>query len=272
MSNNGVVKYNAEAKVQSMGNLSGLLKARQDYISRIAPRYLNAEKLLKLVLVAANKNPKILECTQESVVSAVITAAELGLDVSGNTGEGYLVPYFNKRAKRYECQFIPGYKGLSKLAYQTGEVRRIEAEVVYENDQFDFEKGLNQKLRHVPNVHGDRGEPIGAWALVERINGGINFDFMPTKQIRQVQSMSQMGDSGPWKAWPDEMWKKTVWRRLSKWTQLSSEKYQKALELSDQEYDLSKATPDTETDDLNARLELTEPDEIPETLFEDGDE
>jgi hypothetical protein len=40
-----------------------------------------------------------------------------------------------------QCQLIIGYRGLEKLAWQSGEVESIDAEVVCKNDTFIFRKG-----------------------------------------------------------------------------------------------------------------------------------
>jgi DNA-binding winged helix-turn-helix (wHTH) protein len=76
-------------------------------------------------------------------------------------GEAYPVPYGN------QCTFIPGYRGLVKLARQSGEVKRIETNVVCEHDQFTFEEGSTFKLVFKRKLDGDRGKPRGAYALAE---------------------------------------------------------------------------------------------------------
>jgi len=255
-----VVRFEAKRPVQSAGTLRGLLEMQRAQIAEVLPKHMTADRMAKLVLLAANRQPKILQCTQESVLRAVMGASELGLDISGTLGEAYLVPYGQ------ECQLIIGYKGLAKLARQSGEVKRIEAEVVYQHDRFDFEKGTTLRLSFSPNL-GERGNPIGAYALVEFVDGGIQTEWMPASEIAKVRRVSKASGAGPWKEWTDEMWKKTAFRRLAKWLPLSSEKFTRAVELSDAEFEIS-AHRSAELSDgargLNERLGMLPPAPLPE--------
>ena len=75
----------------------------------------------------------------------MIQSSQLGLYVDGVLGHAYLVPYWNGKEKRREVQLIPGYKGLIDLARRSGSVESISARVVYKNDDFDFEYGLDDR-------------------------------------------------------------------------------------------------------------------------------
>lgn len=68
-------------------------------------------------------------------MAAIVEASSLGLELDLR-GQAYLIP-FGK-----EVTLIPGYKGLMDLAYRSGRVTNIYAEVVCENDQFTFSLGL----------------------------------------------------------------------------------------------------------------------------------
>lgn len=262
MSENGVVKYDPKSPIRSPKTAKQLLGRFEQQIAQILPRHMTPDRMLKLVLVAVNRTPKLLQCSQESVIESVMRSAELGLDCSGTLGEAYLVPYGKT------CQFIPGYKGLVKLARQSGELSRIEAEVVHEHDDFDYQKGSDFKLTFRPNFRGDRGDPIGAYALIEFKDGGMQADFMTTSEIEAIRNNSPGKNSGPWKDHWDEMARKTVWRRLSKWAPLSYDLLNKAIEYSDEEFARPSYTQsyiDHETgEDINDALGLGEPSELTE--------
>lgn len=247
-----VARYEPKKAIQSAGTLKSLLLRQEQTIRDLIPQHLDPERVMKLALIAVNKTPALLNCTQESVLQAVITAAELGLSISGTLGEAYLIPYGR------DCTFIPGFRGLAKLARQSGEIKRIEAEVVYENDKWEYQKGTTFVLNYAPAM-SDRGKPIGAYALVEFKDGGLQAEFMSADEIERVRSVSKAGRSGPWKDWPDEMWRKTVFRRLSKWLPLSSDKWEKALALDNADHDLTRASVQVESDSLNVQLGLKEP-------------
>lgn len=248
-----IVKYDPTQIIRTTKNLKAVLEidAVRAGVAAIIPEHLNPDKVLKLVLLAANKNPKILQCTYESVLQSVMVAADLGLDISGTLGEGYLVPYGKT------CQFIPGYRGLARLAWQTNQVKRIESEVIHEWDEWEYEKGVNLVCKFVPK-QTDRGAAIGAYALIEYTNGGVQVEYMSKDQIMKVKSVSKAKNFGPWRDWEDEQWRKTVWRRLSKWSHLSSERYDRALALDNASFDFSTQYAIDEAEGLNVDLELVE--------------
>ena len=215
----------------TFGDLRQMLEQSSGAMAQVLPRHLTPERMMKLVLIAANRTPKLMDCKGTTIIESVMRAAELGLDCSGTLGEAYLVPY------RDTCTLIVGYKGLAKLARQSGDVKRIEVEIVYDNDTFEYRKGANFVLNFTPNLAGDRGMMIGAYALVEFKDGGIQSDYMSLAEIDQIRKASQGANHGPWNDHFPEMSRKTVFRRLAKWLPLSSEKYDKALAIDNDNYD-----------------------------------
>ena len=71
------------------------------------------------------RTPKLLECTRESLLACIVQCAQLGLEPDGLLGQAYLIPFYNGRKNRYECQLIVGYKGLLKLARQSAEISSL---------------------------------------------------------------------------------------------------------------------------------------------------
>lgn len=259
-----VIRYEPKKPVGNVGTLRALLTQSEQTIREVLPKHMDADRLTKLMLLAATKTPKLLQCTQESIYQAVMTSAELGLDISGTMGEAYILPYGNV------ATFQLGYKGMVKLARNSGEIARIEAEVVYSNDKFEYRKGTVPLIDFRPSLTGSRGEPVGAYALIQYQSGGVETDFMGLDEIEKVRRVSKAGNSGPWKDWWDEMAKKTVLRRLLKTATLSSEKVARAVEADNAGYDLKRVSVTAEATDLNRSLGLIEDatEEITDT--EDG--
>ena len=80
-----------------------------------APDHIKARRMQRMCMTVVQQNPNLLDCTKESLLGAIMTAAQLGLypDVSV-LGHAYFVPFKKK------VTFIAGYKGLIDLAGRGG--------------------------------------------------------------------------------------------------------------------------------------------------------
>ena len=99
----------APALKKSM-SIADLIKAMEPQIKRALPSTITPERFTRIALSALNTTPKLKECTQMSFLSALMNAAQLGLEPNTSLGQAYLIPYKNKGV--YEVQFQIGYKGL----------------------------------------------------------------------------------------------------------------------------------------------------------------
>lgn len=197
------------------------VKSMEAEIAKALPSVITPERFSRIVLTALSSNPKLQECTPQSFLGAMMTAAQLGVEPNTALGQAYLIPYKNKGVM--ECQFQLGYKGLIDLAYRSGEVSNIQAQEVYENDVFEFEYGLEPKLRHVP-AKKDRGDVICYYALFKMKDGGYNFGVMSVDDARKHgQKYSKSYSFGPWQSDFDEMAKKTVLKKVLKYAPLKSD-------------------------------------------------
>jgi recombinase, phage RecT family len=148
------------------------------------------------------------------------------------------VPFYNGKLGRKEAQFMPMYQGLIKLVTQTGFVRKMDAQVVYENDKFDFEYGSKEYLSHRPCLR-DRGEKIAVYAAATLDNGEYKFIVMSREDVEAIKKSSKAANSdkmdSPWKhaEFEDAMWRKTAIKQLCKLLPKSTEVAQ-AIELDNQ--------------------------------------
>lgn len=203
--------------------MQAYIKAMAPAIQKALPSVITPERFTRMVLSALSATPKLAECSPQSFLAAMMTAAQLGVEPNTALGQAYLLPYRNHG--QMECQFQLGYKGLIDLAYRSGEVSVIQAHTVYENDVFEYELGMDPKLRHVP-AKADRGEAVAYYAMFKTKDGGYGFEVMSVDDVQrhaQRYSKSYGSGSSPWRSNFDEMAKKTVLKRALKYAPLKSD-------------------------------------------------
>lgn len=199
------------------------IKSMEGEIKKALPSVITPERFTRMTLSAISTNPKLAQCTPASFLGAMMSAAQLGLEPNTPLGQAYLIPYKNRGND--EVQFQIGYKGLIDLAYRSGEVELVQAHIVYENDTFECEYGLEPKLVHKP-ADSDRGEAVKVYAMFKTKSGGYGFDVMSMDDVRRhAEKYSQAYKSGfsPWKSNFEEMAKKTVLKRVLKYAPLKSD-------------------------------------------------
>jgi recombination protein RecT len=210
------------------------LKLQEENFRPLLPAHLNVEKFQALVIAAVSGNPKLKDCTRESLWKACIQGAELGLSLNPTLGEADILPVWNSRLNKNEAQFRPRWKGLMNLARRSGEVTSIWTEVVHENDEFKEIAGLRRDLIHV-KARGERGEwthVYCVWTL--RGVPEPQFEVMDRAQVMRVKARSssknkQGGVVGPWVTDEIEMARKTVAKRASKYWPSSCEEVHRAI-------------------------------------------
>lgn len=198
-------------------------EAFKKQIGEIAGKFMTPEAMIRLTLVATSRQPKLLECTPESILRCLMDAAVLKVRPGGIMGRGYLIPRWNNKIKKNEACFDPGYRGLADVARRSGQIKRISAGVVREKDECEFIQGTEEKIVHRMHMRGDRGDIVFAYAVAEFKDGGTQLEIIPKSDIEKIMAVSMSKDRdtgnpvGPWRDWEDEMCKKTATRRLCKW-------------------------------------------------------
>lgn len=195
----------------------------QGEIAKALPSVMTPERFTRITLSALSTNPQLAQTTQNSFLGAMMTAAQLGMEPNTPLGQAYLIPFRNKGI--LECQFQLGYKGLIDLAYRSGEVTTIQAQVVYENDEFEYALGLEPQLKHIPAM-SNRGEPIYFYAVFKTKDGGFGFEVMSVEDVKlhaQKYSKSFNGAYSPWKTNFEEMAKKTVLKKVLKYAPMKTD-------------------------------------------------
>lgn len=214
-------------------------------LRQAVPKHMSPDRMLRVLTQAVQKTPDLLKCTTASLLGAMMQLASLGLEPNTALQQAFLIP-FKRNAKQpdgswkeiWEVQVVLGYRGLIDLARRTGSLVSIHADVVYPGDEWTFEYGSHQQLRHVPT--GDRSKPP-VWAYAHaRLSDGEAFVVMPYNEVLKIRNSAQgfqaalkakekygANSAGyaknPWVAFEHQMAAKTALRQLSKYLPMSIE-------------------------------------------------
>ena len=144
-----------------------------------------------------------------SAQNAIINVAAIGISLNPAEKLAYLVP-----RDGMVCLDI-SYMGLLQLAQSAGAIKWGQCKLVYSNDTYES-NGLDRAPTHRYNAFSDRGEIVGGYCTVKTADGDYLTEEMSIAQIRQVEASSK-AKNGPWKNWWDEMARKTIVKRASKY-------------------------------------------------------
>lgn len=203
--------------------ISGGLEKAKASIAEMLPKHMSADRVIRSALATVARNPTLLQCTAQSIVSSVALAAELGLEPSGTLGSAYLVPFKDGKDGKMKAQLIPGYRGLIDLAKRGGEVINIEARIVHEKDEFEIVYGTETRITHKPAVIDEPGNMICVYSIARLKDGSTQVEMMTAKQVLGIKARSKSRDNGPWKTDFEEMARKSCVKRLVKYLPLSIE-------------------------------------------------
>lgn len=216
-------------------NLKRLLESRSAEFAAVAAKHLDPERMARLLLAAASRQPLILECTPASVLAVMMDCAKWGLEPSGRGGV-WPVPFRNKGV--YELTGIIDYRGELALARRSGEISSISAHAVYEGEEFVVEYGDSERLVHKPNLLATRKDERdglrAVYAIARLKDGGIQRAILTLAEVEKYRAKSRAGTSGPWVTDYVAMALKTALRRLCNLLPMSVE-YREAIEREEAE-------------------------------------
>lgn len=223
------------AREAGITSVKQFFESQKATLAAVLPKHVSPDRMLKIALGALRTTPKLMECTVESLMGAVVQCSQLGLEPNTPLGHAYLIPFEKKKKSgnqwvtdKVETQIVIGYKGLIDLARRSGQVVSIAAHAVHENDAFDYAYGLDEKLEHKPAM-SNRGRVIAFYAVAKLVGGGHAFEVMSAEQVDEIRDASQNykfardKDKTVWGQHYEEMGRKTVLRRLFKYLPVSIE-------------------------------------------------
>lgn len=211
----------------------------------------SAEARFALGIVSNNK--LLLKCDPDTLKDSMVHLAAMGLSLNPAAQQAALIPRWHSKRGAWVVTASPQYRGLMKLATDTGLVNNITAEVVFEceEDTFDVDLGSKPYLRHkvklfappeerVINLNDlKKNKLIGAYCIAHLRDS--EYPSITVMDLSEVLTIAKSSDafnpkkegrspSGPWVYWAGEMVKKAVIRRASKqWPISDDSKYQRLL-------------------------------------------
>lgn len=214
---NGQAPAEKKASGQTIGEI---IDKMMPAIKQALPQHIKPERMARIAITVFRNNPRLQACSPVSFLGAVMQSVQLGLEPNTNLGEAYIIPYGTT------ATFQIGYKGILKLAYNTGQYQAIYAHEVYENDEFHYQLGVNKDIYHVP-ADVPQGEPIYYYAVYKLKNGGYDFAVWSRTKVMQHAEKFSAAVKGkrdtPWKSDFDSMAKKTVLLQALKYAPKSIE-------------------------------------------------
>ncbi|MBD5572358.1 recombinase RecT [Clostridium botulinum] len=250
---------------ETANNLNTLLAAK----AKALPKTFNKTRFLQNCMTVLQDTRNIEKCNSTSVARTMLKGAFLGLDFFNK--ECYAIPYNDYKTGKCHLEFQTDYKGERKLMkqYSVRPIKDIYAKVVKEGDEFEeiIEKGI-PTINFKPKPFSNE-KIIGVFAVVLFEDGGLLYETMSAEDVEKIKvGFAKKDKEGKYsKAWtttPEEMYKKTVIRRLRKSVELEfdSIEQQKTYEETS-EFEVKK---DEEVNEETSPFEDVEFEEVKENV------
>lgn len=210
-------------------------------LGRAMPKHCKPDRMARIALTAITRTPDLARCTQASFFKCLLDLSQWGLEPDGR--RAHLIPFKKFKGtdrEILECTLIIDYKGYVELAYRSGVVRNVHADVVREGDIFTYSAG--RVIDHIPwflrrdsHKPPHQGEIYAVYCIVELVGETTKAEVLSVDEVQLIKSRSAgwkayeyakkkgWSANSPWESNWEEMAKKTAFRRVSKWIPLSAE-------------------------------------------------
>lgn len=211
-----------ERKVDDSQALVKVLNEAMPDLKRLAPKYVNLNRLMALALEARLRNPILAKSSIASVIAFCKRCAEWGTDRVG-AGGVWPVPFWNSKTNSYDMQAIPDWRLLVEKAKKAKAILYASADVVRDGDVFRVSRGMTPDLVHEPALERT-GPVVAAYCIYTLPDGSKDFVVMARAELDAIRNRSKawqgyLKDKSrlcPWNTDPEEMDKKTVIKRAMK--------------------------------------------------------
>ena len=236
----------ADTKLAPIDEIRQTISKMEPQFQRALPKHISPERFARVVMTAIQNEPKLISANRQTLYSACMMAAQQGL--LPDKREGAMVVYGDT------VRWLPMIGGILKMARNSGEIKTINAAVVYEKDEYSqWVDETGEHFKHV-KARGERGEPILTYAYAVTKDGGFYMEEIDETQMKAIEASSKAGGTvwkGPFR---DEMKRKSAIRRLAKYRLPSSTDLDGIIRSEDDLYEMEKPEP-TEAKQTSSRLE-----------------
>lgn len=212
------------------------LSSMQTQFENALPAHVPPERFIRIAMTAISMNGDLQRCERTLLYAELMKCAQDGLLPDGR--EAAIAIYGGKP------RYMPMVGGICKKARNSGEIKTMNAHVVYSNDEYDSwtdELGDHFKFR---KARGDRGTALLTFAFALTKDDGFYFEEVSEEQMQSIEACSK-AKSGPWKSdFRDEMKRKSAIRRLAKYRLPSSTDLDEIIRRDDDMYDVAPVTPE----------------------------
>ena len=219
-----ITSFNTSIEKYERTNLTDLLSG-----TNITP-----QKFKQMLINELERNTKLQEAflkNPASFFASALYCAELNLSPSSLVGEFFFTVSSEK------IKPILGYKGLVALLLRSDKVKKIWAEVVYNEDDFEYELGLEPKMVHIPNFNSIKTcDNIKCIYACAKVGDEIMFKVMTLEEIKTIVEILETPSEYYFNDKKDpEKWllKKVVLKQLSKLMPKEDDRLLKAVSFDD---------------------------------------
>lgn len=189
-------------------NWKDAFKDAKPFLSKQLPKN-RAAKELEYALYLFQKEPKLKNCTYDSILFALQNIAHTQISLNTAQNLAYL------DARDSNCYFELTYKGLIKILIDSKTIKLIDAFIVYEDEQFEYVPTQNY-LFHIPNydsrtdLENASRKIRGAYSKATLNDGFSHFHFVDAWKLKKVEVVAYKPSF--YSNWREDMYKKIAIR------------------------------------------------------------
>jgi recombination protein RecT len=211
MDNNTITQSKKKSLVPTSKSVVEAIQKQEAGFAMVLPPDFDSARFTRIAITAIKTNPKLAQCSRESLLGSLMLSAQFGLEPNSPLHEAVLIPYGNK------VEFQVEYRGLLKLAWNSGMIQSIDYNKICENDEYTYSLGFEPVFTHKPELMKERGETIAYYAIAALKDGGRAMVLMSKSEIydhgKRFSRSFRLKDS-PWQTDFDSMAIKTCIRQL----------------------------------------------------------